>query len=196
MDIISREEAIKQGLKYYFTGNACKRGHYSKRNVNRRDCIECKILNEKSNPNTKRRARDNYNKNRNKILKRMKIKYNLNGPNRKYMHEWRRNNKQKIIDYRKNNSGLYSFHAANRRKIAKIATPKWADKAIIKSIYLKASEMSKTTGIIYHVDHIVPLKSEYVCGLHWEENLQIIPATENRKKKNNFQFGDITLLQV
>jgi 5-methylcytosine-specific restriction endonuclease McrA len=36
----------------------------------------------------------------------------------------------------------------------------------------------------HEVDHIVPLKSPLVCGLHVEHNLQVIPATQNRRKHN------------
>lgn len=41
MDIISREEAKEQGLKYYFTGEACKRGHFCQRLVTNKKCVEC-----------------------------------------------------------------------------------------------------------------------------------------------------------
>lgn len=34
------------------------------------------------------------------------------------------------------------------------------------------------------VDHIVPLTSDLGCGLHWEGNLQVIPAAANLAKKN------------
>ena len=44
IEIISRTEANKKGLKKYFTGKKCKHGHLSKRTVNDRHCIICKKI--------------------------------------------------------------------------------------------------------------------------------------------------------
>jgi hypothetical protein len=41
MKIISRAEAKTLGLKHYFTGEPCKRGHIAERMVSSRDCPEC-----------------------------------------------------------------------------------------------------------------------------------------------------------
>ena len=45
------------------------------------------------------------------------------------------------------------------------------------------------TGLIWHVDHIIPLNGKQVSGLHVWNNLQVIPATENYSKRNAFVVG-------
>jgi len=44
--------------------------------------------------------------------------------------------------------------------------------------------MTKATGQPYHVDHVVPLISPVVCGLHTHTNLQVLPAFINLSKGN------------
>jgi hypothetical protein len=39
--IISRADALEQGLKFYFSGKQCKRGHVAERYVSSRNCCEC-----------------------------------------------------------------------------------------------------------------------------------------------------------
>lgn len=72
-----------------------------------------------------------------------------------------------------------------RRKRVKIAaTPAWADVKKMRAIYREAQKLSASHGLKYHVDHIVPLTSDIVCGLHNEFNLQVLPAVDNLKKHN------------
>lgn len=74
-----------------------------------------------------------------------------------------------------------------RRKRAKdLATPLWANREKMVLIYQAAKEISSATGVKHHVDHIVPLKSDLVCGLHNEFNLRVIPAAENLRKHNRY----------
>lgn len=59
------------------------------------------------------------------------------------------------------------------------ATPQWADLDAIQQVYAMCPDG-------WHVDHIVPLQGQYVCGLHVAENLQHLPAPENIRKGNRF----------
>jgi hypothetical protein len=79
--------------------------------------------------------------------------------------------------YRKNPSH-YIRKAATRRSYQISATPPWSEKELIEKVYLKASDYGA------HVDHIVPLKSDVVCGLHVWANLQLLPPTDNISKGN------------
>ena len=75
---------------------------------------------------------------------------------------------------------------AQRRATKRCAFVKWADSKAIKSFYKEARELTLLTGIQHHVDHIYPLTSDIVCGLHVEHNLRVITATENIRKSNKF----------
>lgn len=61
---------------------------------------------------------------------------------------------------------------------------KWADDNKLKEIYKRACLMEQETGEKYDVDHIIPLNSDFVCGLHVENNLRIITKKENCSKYN------------
>lgn len=74
---------------------------------------------------------------------------------------------------------------ARRRRVAD-SMPAWADKDAILEIYKRSQEISKSTGVLHHVDHLVPLASEIVCGLHVHWNLEIIPRRENQSKSNRY----------
>lgn len=80
-------------------------------------------------------------------------------------------------------------NAANqmKRKAAKLrATPAWADLHLIELEYELAAWCTKVIGTPYHVDHIIPLQGKLVCGLHVQNNLQVIPAEVNVSKNNTF----------
>ena len=70
------------------------------------------------------------------------------------------------------------------------AKPAWANDFFIREAYHLAKLRTLATGYPWHVDHIVPLKSDLVCGLHVEHNLQVIPASENVRKQN-FYWPDM-----
>lgn len=89
------------------------------------------------------------------------------------LSEWSKNNPAK-------RNAKYKRYVATRMQ----AMPIWANNFFIEEIYDLAQIRTKATGIEWHVDHIVPLQSPIVCGLHVEQNLRVITALENRSKGN------------
>ena len=86
--------------------------------------------------------------------------------------------------HRTKNKALYNAYRAKRRATEQEAIPSWANRSKIDEIYKQAICITEETGVQHHVDHIVPIISPIVCGLHWEENLQVIPAFLNIAKGN------------
>ncbi len=88
--------------------------------------------------------------------------------------------------YRKNNPWVDAKETAQKRARILLATPAWANKFFMEEAYDLAARRSalNTGGHKWHVDHIVPLKSRLVCGLHTHSNLQVIPMTQNLSKGN------------
>jgi len=58
--------------------------------------------------------------------------------------------------------------------------PEWANIKLMVDIYRRAREVGMA------VDHVVPLRSEKVCGLHVPFNLRLLSAADNLAKSNNF----------
>lgn len=64
------------------------------------------------------------------------------------------------------------------------ATPPWADRQVIAEFYREAKRLTRETGELHVVDHIVPKISPLVCGLHVPANLRVIHWRENTAKAN------------
>jgi hypothetical protein len=76
---------------------------------------------------------------------------------------------------------------ALRQKRTRNATPNWLtpeQRKDIIDIYEHMRDCRAVTGEEYHVDHIVPLNGEDVCGLHVPWNLQVLPSDVNVSKSN------------
>lgn len=91
-----------------------------------------------------------------------------------YLAQWRKLNRAKVTA------------ASNKRRAQKLcATPAWANFDAIEELYEVAAAATEIFDTPFEVDHIVPLKSKLVCGLHWEGNMRVITKDENRRKKNS-----------
>ena len=149
----------------------------------------------KDKENQKRLAREWYLRNREKSIERAR-EWNAENPDKRkqYRDKWREANRDQ------HNAINRAWNAKNqhvktalegKRRAAKMQrTPKWLssdDLFIIEEAYHLAKLRTELTGILWHVDHILPLQGKTVSGLHVPTNLQVIPATENLKKSNRHE---------
>lgn len=126
------------------------------------DRINRNQRNYRKNPDVKRRKRLSH------------LKYYAKEEVRKKRSEYSKR-------YSKTEKGRLSrlYRTIKRRSARLNANVAWTDHERIKEIY-------KNCPKGYHVDHIIPLQSKIVCGLHVENNLQYLTAKENISKGNRF----------
>ena len=96
--------------------------------------------------------------------------------NRDCARRWYHNNKARSHA----NTVAYKMRREQR-------TPSWANEQLISAYYMEAKRLEELTGIKFHVDHIIPLQGELVSGLHVETNLQVLTATDNLRKSNDYE---------
>jgi 5-methylcytosine-specific restriction endonuclease McrA len=183
----TRAEAKATGAKYYFTGEPCKHGHIAPRKT-KGACVECLKVEWEQGNTTRAEYFRQYNKsdagleakqayyarNREAVIARAQAR--PLEEKRGYQKTWKDANQVWVRADTK----------ARRRK-HRDATPPWLtrkQKSEIRQLYQIAITMTKTTGERYVVDHIVPLRSDEVCGLHVPWNLRVITQEENLAKSN------------
>ena len=197
MEIITRQEAIAQGLRHYFTGKPCEHGHTAQRWVKTFICVECNRMHKKAerqrNPeHVRKRKNDWHLKNKERVARRRKEieteADRIKNRERAIAHYWANRERRlaAVKEYNRNNKAKILAHRTKRKIKIKRATPSWVDFEAIKKIYIKRQVVSERTGIQHHVDHIVPLLGKNVCGLHVPWNLQVIPAADNLRKSNKY----------
>lgn len=168
LSLLSRHDAISQGLPRYFTGKPCKHDHVAERVTANKTCCVCS--NESANA-SKAKNRSKY------------YATSLN---------WARNNPDKTAQYQRTsnqkNPGRRNRLTANYRSAKDDRMPSWlssADRLEMDTIYKYCAAL-RDVGLDYHVDHIVPLRGKSVSGLHVPWNLQVIPGCENVRKGNRY----------
>jgi 5-methylcytosine-specific restriction endonuclease McrA len=215
MEVISKEAAKSSGLTKYYTGAPCKHGHREERYVSDGRCVGCVQAKwgryYSANKDKIAAYQKGYVKNnREKVLELWRRydethreerlakwrAYRESNPDkirravkrwadahkaekRLYMKAWQSRNRAKVFAYN-------SIRRAEKLR----ATPVWLTSehiSQIEAIYAEAVRRSSQEGVKYHVDHIVPLRGNSVCGLHVPWNLQVITARENLIKYNRLE---------
>jgi len=192
MDILNlpktRADAKASGATHYFTGEPCKHGHIALRKT-KGTCIECLKVEWRQATETRAEYFRAYNK-----LEAVKDRKNA----------WYQDNRDQVIaaakttpldkkaqykrDWKERNTVWVRADTKARRRKHRKAVPPWATnkhKAEIRQLYQIAITMTRTTGEQYVVDHIYPLRSDVVCGLHIPWNLRVITQQENSRKSNS-----------
>lgn len=84
-----------------------------------------------------------------------------------------------------------AFHASSARRAAALAQrmPAWRDQTAIDAIYSEARRITAETGVLYHVDHEIPLQGELVSGLHVHNNLRVMLGDDNLRKGHRFEVA-------
>jgi hypothetical protein len=196
---MKRAEAKAQDLKFYNTGKPCKHGHLSDRYTSTAICVDC----------IKLAGVDRYKNNRDAQHASWRKWYEANKSTHNVrVKRWQKANKDKVkidakawnaanpekvkakaLRYIKKNPDAYTARAvASVAKRAK-RVPQWLtsdDRWMMREAYNLAKLRTKMFGFVWEVDHIIPLRGEFVSGLHVPTNLQVLPKTENRKKKNYY----------
>lgn len=173
----------------------CKFGHQDRYPDGR--CRTCKILRAaewaKANPDKRQQIQKKYYDANYETTYRSWLEANRD---RKYENNrrWNEANPDQLREIKNNWMKAHpenlARNSAKRRAQKLRATPAWLvaeDYDRISQIYAEAARMTRETGVVYHVDHEIPLQGKTVSGLHVPENLRILPAVENFRKGNRLQ---------
>ena len=198
MGILPGFKLCRKGLHQYSTGKKqcpeCAKIQYERTREERR---LYKIWWRQQNPELVIKSnKENHEKNKEKINTKKRLQRQANPTARKNTDaKWRNKNKNKrreqLKKWRINNKHKVRAYTTKRRAVKKRAVPKWASQLEINKIYQEAVRLTKTIKIEYQVDHIYPLTSKFLCGLHVETNLQILTKKENSIKGNRSWPGQL-----
>ena len=121
---------------------------------------------------------DYYSKNREKIREQQRQYYKEN--REKFSEYSRKQREAGGQDYKTRRAQC----TARRRARILDAVPGWFDGQACDAMYELAARLTAETGVRHEVDHIVPVRSSLVCGLHWHGNMQVLTKKKNATKGN------------
>lgn len=96
-----------------------------------------------------------------------------------------------VRNYRKKYPEKHAARQRERDALKLKRIPSWSteqDREDILKIYELAKKLENLFGVKYHVDHVIPLNGENVCGLHTPTNLQILESSLNVRKSNKHSW--------
>lgn len=188
-EIISRKDARERGLKRYFTGTACKRGHVAERAVNSKTCVRCDLDRKVGDPTVKARVGAYYQRNREKILSQVKAYQGENAETIKAQRAAHRalhkdHINARIAAWAKANpeKRRAKERAREARERGAEGTHTWSD---IEALKDKQNGRCAHPGCRarlangFHVDHVVPIA---LGGSNWPTNLQLLCPPHNQAK--------------
>jgi len=65
-----------------------------------------------------------------------------------------------------------------------LSAPPWVDRRALRALHERARALTRVTGVPHVVDHVLPLKHPYFCGLTVPWNLRVVPRQCNARKGN------------
>lgn len=143
--IITRNEALKQGLEVYFTGKKCKHGHLSQRCVKFKQCLQCRI----------EYSRKHYADNKEKYSEYAKnYRENNRDTLNEYNRQWARENptatkQHRVKTYEKNKESRLQtcnrYYAKNRKTLIQNSI-KWRKKNRDKSREISSKWQKNNRG--------------------------------------------------
>lgn len=162
----------------YWPNKPCKRAHGSPYYKSGKACVECSRLSRRKwrVANAKHelvKAKEWRDRNREWLRERERKRYHEEPSKKERDRKWKQENRH-----------IFTALQVKREAAKNKRTPTWANLTKIREFYREARRLTQETGVPHHVDHIVPLQGREVCGLHVENNLRVIPATENMSKHN------------